>query len=104
MKTYEAVFDESEVDGVFGISLVQDPAMESTFIALNKQENIIQFAAVDEKEYILFFSKGLLLLLFLPEIPEIFLSIKLSLLISSNVILLLILIESSNFSFLSSSS
>jgi len=53
MKTYEAVFDESEVDGVFGISLVQDPAMESTFIALNKQENIIQFAAVDEKEYIL---------------------------------------------------
>ena len=56
MKTYEAIFDESEVDGVFGISLVQDPAMEGKFIALNKQQkenNIVQFAAVDDKEYIL---------------------------------------------------
>jgi len=54
MKTYEAVFDENEVDGVFGISLVSEPAMEGKFIALNKhKENIIQFAAVDEKQYIL---------------------------------------------------
>lgn len=53
---YEAIFNENEVDGVFGISLVNAPAMESAFVALNKQEkenNIIQFAAVDDKEYIL---------------------------------------------------
>ena len=55
MKLYEAIFNENEVDGVFGISLVQNPAMEGEFIALSKQEkkNVVQFAAVDEKEFIL---------------------------------------------------
>lgn len=52
MKTYEAVFSEDNTDGVFGISLVHDPAMEGTFVALNKQEPI-KFAEVDLEQRIL---------------------------------------------------
>ena len=37
MKTYEAIFNEKETKGVFGISLVENPAMEGNFVALNKQ-------------------------------------------------------------------
>jgi hypothetical protein len=52
MKTYEAVFNEKEVDGVFGISLVNDPAMEGVFVALKKQAEI-KFAEVDAEQRIL---------------------------------------------------
>ena len=51
MKTYQAVFDENKTDGVFGISLVHDPAMEGTFVALNKQE--IKLKEVDLEQRIL---------------------------------------------------
>jgi len=51
MKTYEATFkDDSE--GVFAISLVNDPATQETFIALSKQEQI-QLAEVDKEKRIL---------------------------------------------------
>ena len=51
MKTYEAIFKEDDVDGVFGISLVQDPAMEGMFVALKKQE--IQLKEIDKEQRIL---------------------------------------------------
>lgn len=51
MKTYEAVFDPSEVSGVYAISLVESPAMEGLFIALSKQE--VQFKEVDKEQRIL---------------------------------------------------
>ncbi len=60
IKTYEAVFnEEGQEEGVFGISLVKDPAYKSLFIQLSAQEqkekikNLIQFKTVDEKEHIL---------------------------------------------------
>lgn len=51
MKTYKAVFNKGETEGVFGISLVNDPAMEGQFIALSKEK--IKFSAVDEEKRIL---------------------------------------------------
>lgn len=52
MKTYEAIFNEEKVDGVFGISLVHDPAMEGVFVALNKQEEI-KLTEIDKEQRIL---------------------------------------------------
>lgn len=49
METYKVVFDEEKDKGVFAISLVESPAMESEFIALSK-ENKIQLTEVDRKE------------------------------------------------------
>ena len=49
MKTYQAIFDENANTGVYGISLVLNPAMEGTFIALSKQ-NEIQFKEVSKEE------------------------------------------------------
>lgn len=51
MKTYEAIFNE-EVSGVYAVSLVESPAMEGLFVALNKQEEI-QFKEVDKEQRIL---------------------------------------------------
>jgi hypothetical protein len=50
MKTFQAVFNDS-VEGVFGISLVEDPAMEGQFIALKKHE--IQLKEIDKEQRIL---------------------------------------------------
>jgi hypothetical protein len=52
MKTYEAVFNSNTTDGVYGISLVEDPAMEGHFIALSKQSKI-KLAEVDKEQRIL---------------------------------------------------
>lgn len=49
MKTYEAVFDEEHNTGVYGISLVENPAMEGLFVALNKDEKI-QFKELNKEE------------------------------------------------------
>lgn len=48
MKTYEAIFNEDQTTGVYGISLVKKPAMEGTFIALSKQQ--IKFVEVDKEQ------------------------------------------------------
>ena len=40
MKTYEVVFDKNKNKGVYGISLVENPAMEGNFIALSKEEKV----------------------------------------------------------------
>jgi len=52
MKTYEALFNPKENKGVFAISLVESPAMEGEFIALNKDTEI-QFKALDTEQRIL---------------------------------------------------
>lgn len=48
MKTYEAIFDEEHNTGVYGISLVHNPAMQGMFIALNKED--IRFKDVNKEE------------------------------------------------------
>lgn len=53
MKTYEVVFDKTKNKGVYGISLVHDPAMEGTFIALSKEDNKIKLAEIDKEQRIL---------------------------------------------------
>lgn len=40
--------DKEDQDGVFAISLVEDPAIEEYWVALNKQEKELKFAKVDE--------------------------------------------------------
>jgi hypothetical protein len=52
LPTYEIVFEEGKVDGVFGISLVEDPAIQSNFIALSKQQKI-QLSTIDNEKRIL---------------------------------------------------
>ena len=52
MDVYKAVFKKGTDKGVYSISVVENPAMESEFIALNKH-NQIQLAEVDAKEYTL---------------------------------------------------
>ena len=49
MKTYEAIFDEEQNTGVYGISLVLNPAMEGVFVALSKQSEV-QFKEVSKEE------------------------------------------------------
>ena len=50
--TYNAIFDAENNKGVFGISLVESPAMEGLFVALAKQEQI-QLKEVDKDQRIL---------------------------------------------------
>lgn len=52
MKTYEAKYDPLKNKGVYGISLVENPAMEGMFIALSK-DNEIQLKEVDKEQRIL---------------------------------------------------
>lgn len=51
METYEVLFKEGETTGVYGISLVNDPAMESLFVALSKEEPL-QLKSVDTEKRI----------------------------------------------------
>lgn len=52
MKTYEAKYNPFEHKGVYGISLVENPAMEGLFIALSKDEKV-QLKEVDKEQRIL---------------------------------------------------
>lgn len=49
MKTFEAKFNKKQTAGVYGISLVENPAMQGLFIALAENE-VIQFAEVDAEK------------------------------------------------------
>lgn len=51
MKTYEAIYEPNKNKGVYGISLVENPAMEGMFIALSEQK--IQLKTLDEEKRIL---------------------------------------------------
>lgn len=56
MKTYNVVFNKESDAGVYAISVVQDPAMESQFITLSKDDGVslnIKLQSVDEKEHTL---------------------------------------------------
>jgi hypothetical protein len=52
MDTYEVIFKEQETEGVYAISLVDSPAMESQFIALKEQKQI-ELKAIDTEKRIL---------------------------------------------------
>ena len=52
MKTYQATYIPNKTDGVFGISLVENPAMEGLFIALSEQTEV-KLAEVDKEQRIL---------------------------------------------------
>lgn len=52
METYKVLFKEGETTGVYGISLVENPAMESMFIAL-KEDTKLQLKAIDTEKRIL---------------------------------------------------
>lgn len=52
METYKVLFKEGETQGVYGISLVESPAMESQFIALSKAEPL-HLKAIDSEKRIL---------------------------------------------------
>mgnify|MGYP003657352866 FL=1 len=45
--------DKEDQDGVFAISLVEDPAIDEYWIALNKQQKELKFAKVDEDKRLL---------------------------------------------------
>lgn len=53
MKTYQAKYNPLLNKGVYGISLVENPAMEGLFIALSKDEEVIQFKTVDAEKRII---------------------------------------------------
>ena len=53
MKTYEAVFKKGKDKGVYGISLVKNPAMEGKFLKLAKHEESIKLQSVDNEKRIL---------------------------------------------------
>lgn len=52
METYEVHFKENETQGVYAISVVDSPAMESNFIALTKQQKV-ELKVIDEEKMIL---------------------------------------------------
>ena len=53
MKVYEAVFKEGETEGVYALSVVENPAMEDHWIALSEQPEIIELAEVDGEKRLL---------------------------------------------------
>jgi hypothetical protein len=53
MKTFQAKYNPLVNKGVYGISLVESPAMEGDFIALAKQEKPIELKTVNEEQRIL---------------------------------------------------
>jgi hypothetical protein len=52
MKTLEVVFNPDTTDGVYAISLVENPAIEVNFIALNEGEKM-QFSILEEEKRLL---------------------------------------------------
>jgi len=51
MKKFELFLEDIEEDGVFGISLVNNPAMESEFILLDKEDKqLFEMSKIDKKK------------------------------------------------------
>jgi len=50
---YEAIFKENENEGVYALSVVNDPAMQDLWIALSEEPQKIEFAQVDEDKRLL---------------------------------------------------
>ena len=53
MKVYEAVFKEDGMEGVYALSVVEDPAMQDTWITLSDHPKEVQLSAVDEEKRLL---------------------------------------------------
>lgn len=53
MKVYEAVFKEGETEGVYALSVVENPAMEDFWITLSEQPNVVELAQIDEEKRLL---------------------------------------------------
>lgn len=53
MKVYEAIFREGETEGVYALSVVENPAMQDMWIALSEQPQQIELAQVDEEKRLL---------------------------------------------------
>ncbi len=53
MKVYEAIFREGETEGVYALSVVENPAMQDMWIALSEQPQQIELAEVDEEKRLL---------------------------------------------------
>ena len=64
MKRVEGIFNKNS-KGVFAISLVNSPATEETFIAMSKQEELVQFILLPN----IFFCLYLLVLLIFYTYP-----------------------------------
>jgi hypothetical protein len=50
MKLYELIIKDEEIDEIFAVSLVQDPAIESNFVFFDKEK--VQFERVDNEKRI----------------------------------------------------
>lgn len=53
MKVYEAIFDEESTKGVYGISLVESPAIMEEWVMLSQHPKEIKFSAVDDTKNLL---------------------------------------------------
>lgn len=53
IKTYEALYDASDTKGVYGISLVYDPAMVGHFLKFSNHKEKVQFSTINEEKRIL---------------------------------------------------
>ena len=53
MKVYEAVLSNDETQGVYALSVVENPAMEDEWIALSEHPQKIELAQVDEEKRLL---------------------------------------------------
>lgn len=53
LKVYEAVFKNSDTQGMYALSLVENPAMEDQWILLSEHPKEIKFEAVDEVKNLL---------------------------------------------------
>jgi hypothetical protein len=54
METFVVTFNPEQKEGVFGVSLVENPAIEVDFVALSKEEeSLIQLQTIDEDKQIL---------------------------------------------------
>lgn len=53
MKVYEAIFREGETEGVYALSVVEEPAMQDMWIALKEHPKTIELAQVNEEKRLL---------------------------------------------------
>lgn len=53
LPVYKAVVDDSEETGIFCISLVDDPAVESNWLAFKEDKETLKFSVEDEDQHII---------------------------------------------------
>lgn len=53
MELFEAIYEEGETEGVFGISLVDNPATQEVFLTLSEDKELVKFATISEEKRLL---------------------------------------------------